>query len=92
MPLTNCEITLDLIWSANCVICEKSRVKIFAMIDAKLYVPVVNLSTQDNPKPLQQLKSGFKRTINCILNIKSKNTITKLIFRLLNCSKLSRNK
>ena len=62
------------------------------MIDAKLYVPVVNLSTQDNPKPLQQLKSGFKRTINCILNIKSKNTTTKLIFRLLTCSKLSRNK
>ena len=28
------------------------------------YVPVVNLSTQDNTKLLQQLKFGFKRTIN----------------------------
>ena len=28
------------------------------------YVPVVTLSTQDNAKLLQQLKSGFKRTIS----------------------------
>ena len=34
------------------------------MTNAKLYVPVVTLSTQDNAKLLQQLKSGFKRTIN----------------------------
>ena len=32
------------------------------MTNAKIYVPVVTLSTQDNTKPLQQLKSGFKRT------------------------------
>ena len=32
--------------------------------DTKLYVPVVTLPTQDNPKLLEQLKSGFKRTIN----------------------------
>ena len=31
--------------------------------DTKLYVPVVTLSTQNNAKLLQQLKSGFKRTI-----------------------------
>ena len=29
-----------------------------------LYVPVITLSTQDNSKLLQQLKSGFKRVIN----------------------------
>ena len=28
------------------------------------YIPVATLSTQDNAKLLQQLKSGFKRTIN----------------------------
>ena len=33
-------------------------------VKEKLYVPVVTLSTQDNAKLLQQLKSGFKRTIN----------------------------
>ena len=32
--------------------------------DTKLYVPIVTLSTQDNSKPLQQLKPGFKRVIN----------------------------
>ena len=34
------------------------------MTSAKLYVPVVTLSIQNNAKLLQQLKSGFKRTIN----------------------------
>ena len=33
-------------------------------IQQQLYVPVVTLSTQDNSKLLQQLKAGFKRTIN----------------------------
>ena len=36
----------------------------FQITDTKLYVPVVILSTQDNAKLLQQLKSCFKRTIN----------------------------
>ena len=36
----------------------------FAIIETKHYVLVVTLSTQDNTKLLQQLKSGFKRTIN----------------------------
>ena len=36
----------------------------FAVTDTKLYVPVVTLSTQDNAKLLQQLKSGFKKVIN----------------------------
>ena len=36
----------------------------FAITDTKLFVPVVTLSTQDNAKLLEQLKSSFKRTIN----------------------------
>ena len=36
----------------------------FTRIDAKLYIPVVTLSAQDNTKALQQMKSGFKHTIN----------------------------
>ena len=36
----------------------------FKITHTKLYVPVVTLSTQDNSKLLQQLKSGFKRVIN----------------------------
>ena len=37
----------------------------FAITDTKVYVPFVTLSAQDNAKLLQQLKSGFKKTINC---------------------------
>ena len=36
----------------------------FSITDTKHYVPVVILLTQDNAKVLEQLKSGFKRTIN----------------------------
>ena len=36
----------------------------FSITVTKLYVPVVNLSSQDNAKLLEQLKSGFKRTFN----------------------------
>ena len=36
----------------------------FSITDTKLYVLVVTLSTQDNAKLFEQLKSGFKRTIN----------------------------
>ena len=63
IPLINCEVTLDLNWSQNCIICEANKETTFAITSAKLYVPVVTLSTQDNAK-LLQLKSGFKRTIN----------------------------
>ena len=34
------------------------------MTDTKLHIPVVTLSIDDNATSLQQLKSGFKRTIN----------------------------
>ena len=64
LPLINCEITLILTWSANCIIVASNDAITFAITDTKLYVPVVTLSTQDNAKLLQQLKSGFKRVIN----------------------------
>ena len=67
MPLINCEMNIILIWSArgfvivNPIVNQESTFKI---TDTILYVPVVTLSTQDNAKLLEQLKSGFKRTIN----------------------------
>ena len=63
MPLINCEVKLDLTWS-SCVITDSVRAGRFAITDTKLYVPVVTLSTQENTKLLQQLKSGFKRVVN----------------------------
>ena len=64
MPLVNCKINLMLTRSSTCAITNSTGEGIFATIDAKLYVPVVTLSTQDNAKLLQKLKSGFKRTIS----------------------------
>ena len=64
MPLINCEINLILTWSTNCVIVSiniANQNATFAITDTKLYIPVVTLSTQDNAKLLQQLKSSFKR-------------------------------
>ena len=47
MSLINCEINLILTWSANCVIpnAASNQATTFAIIDKKLYVPVVTLST-----------------------------------------------
>ena len=64
MSLINCEINLILAWSKDCVISSTTGATKFKITDTKFYVPVVTLSTQDNAKLLQQLKSGFKRTIN----------------------------
>ena len=64
MPIINCEVELILTWSKNCVITNSTGEGKFAITETKLYVPVATLSTQDNVKLLQQLKSGFKRKIN----------------------------
>ena len=83
MPLINCEVSLTLTWSENCVLTDiktqaevpaqggnpaRERIDaptnaIFKITDTKLYVPVVTLSTKDDNNFLEQLKSGFKRTI-----------------------------
>ena len=64
MPLINCEINLILTWSKDNVITNSTGEEKFKITDAKPYVPVVTLSTQDNAKLHQQLNSGFKRTTN----------------------------
>ena len=57
MRLINCEINLILTWSEASVISFATGEKKIKIIDIQLYVPY-------NAKLLQQLKSGFKRTIN----------------------------
>ena len=64
MPLINCEVNLVLTWSKDCVITNSTGAGKFQITETNLYVPFVTLSTQDNAKLIQQLKSGFKRTIN----------------------------
>ena len=75
-PLIDCELSLTLTWPENCVITYLERREItntridssptnatFKITDAKLYLPVVTLLTKDDNNLLQQLKSGFRRTI-----------------------------
>ena len=64
MRLINSEVNLTLTWSRDYVTTHSIGAEKFAITERKLYVPVVILSTQDNAQLLQQLKSGFKRTIN----------------------------
>ena len=77
IPLSNCEIELILTWSKNCILADMTEKDAqgnnpanvapilleFKITDTKLYVPVVTLSEENDIKFLEQLKSGFKRTI-----------------------------
>ena len=60
----NCEITLILTWSSTCFINISTGAGTLAITHAKLYVPVVTLSTNDNENLLKQLKSGFKSKVS----------------------------
>ena len=76
MPLINCEVSLILTWSRKCVITSmekrvtatrqkntSSTDATFQITDTKLYVLVVTLSTENCKRLLEQLRTGFKRTI-----------------------------
>ena len=63
MPLINCTVNLILTWSEDCLITNSTGEGKFAITETKLYVPIVTLSTKDNEKLLQQLKSGFKKQL-----------------------------
>ena len=60
----NCEVSPDLNCSKNCAIVATNAATIFSITVTKLYILVVTLSTEDNAKLLEQLKSAFKRTIS----------------------------
>ena len=48
------------------VVINNPRNAFFKITDCKLYVPVVTLSAEEDNKLLDQLKSGFKRTVSGI--------------------------
>ena len=59
------KLTKDADYGANPHVSEINNPKdaILQITDTKLYVPVVTLSKENDIKLLEQLKSGFKRTI-----------------------------
>ena len=64
MSITNYEVNLILNQSNKCVLSNDAKATRFRIDDITLYFPFETLSTHDNAKLLQHLKSGFKRTIN----------------------------
>ena len=79
IPLISCEVSLELKWNKNCIITSLEERQVdaeplvvrdnastgatLAINDCKLYIPVVNLSKDNEIKLLTSLKSGFKREI-----------------------------
>ena len=66
IPLIHCKTNLTLSWPASCFISNAAAnlATKFAITDTKFNFSVVIVSTQDNAKPLQEFKLGFKITIN----------------------------
>ena len=65
MALINCKVELSLKWIENCVLNTTANANkaTFAITDAKLYVPIVTLSIEDNAKLSKLLREGFRRSI-----------------------------
>ena len=95
MPLICCKIELSLTRIENCVFTTAPIVAdanatgtdsaTFQMTDAKIYVPIVTLSAEDNAKLSKLLSEGFKRSVywnkckvihNIVVSIKRANEET----------------
>ena len=62
MPLINCKVELSLKWYERCLLTAATTAT-FKITDAKLYVPIVTLSAEDNAKLSKLLSEGFKRSV-----------------------------
>ena len=63
MPLINCKVELSLTWNPNCVLSNLVGASTFTITDAKLYVPIVTLSTEDDAKLSKVLIETFRRKV-----------------------------
>ena len=62
MPLINCNVEISLKWIENCMLITATTAT-FKISDAKLYVPIVTLSSEDNAKLTKSLNEKFKRPV-----------------------------
>ena len=62
MPSINYNVELSLKWYERCLLTAATTAT-FRITDAKLYVPIVTLSIEDNSKLTKLLNEGFKRPI-----------------------------
>ena len=59
---TNCKVEISLKWIEGCLL-TVANTAILKITDAKCYVPIVTLKTEDNTKLSKLLSKGFKRPI-----------------------------
>ena len=59
----NCKVQFSLTWNEDCILTSLAGNSTFAITDAKLYVPIVTLSIDDNTKLTNLLRKGFKRSV-----------------------------
>ena len=63
MPLINCKVEISLKWIERCMLYSSGTAATFKIADAKLYIPIVTLSSEDNVKLSKLLSEGCKRPI-----------------------------
>ena len=64
MQLINCKVEFSLKWYEECIISSAGTAATFKITDAKLYVPIATLKTENNTKLSKLLSKGFKRPIS----------------------------
>ena len=62
MPLINCKVEISLKWIESCMLTTANTATL-KITDAKLYILIVTLSSEDNVKLSKLLSEGFKRPI-----------------------------
>ena len=89
MPLINCKIHLELNWIEEWTLSNTGDAATFKIINAKLHVTIVTLSTTDNVNLTKELSDGFKRSVywNSYHPIPARVTEKrKNIYKLINAS------
>ena len=63
IPLINCRTELSLTWNESCVLTSLAGIPAFTITNAKIYVLVVTLSTEDNARLTKLLSKGFESSV-----------------------------
>ena len=77
MPIINCKVERSLKWYERCLL-TTANTATFKITYAKLYVPIVTLSVEDNAKLTKLLKEGFKRPIHWNIHKVTPNKIAEI--------------
>ena len=63
MPLIICKVELSFKWHKHCILSSGDGNSVFAIVDTKLYVPIVTLSAEDNVTLSKLLDERYERPI-----------------------------